>query len=207
MKLSSLVCATLDFDYPPEDFDDPTKQVLEQILQLKHIKELNIRNRYIKTLSDLGVEVLSSPPLNCECLTLDATHFDEHLLGIVCAIHSSPMLEKLVINLRLFQCEMSADVPDLNDWREKNYWNSDGTVFNCCMSQLKIIKIVIFSDGFSQCKHLLEFVEFLLNNATELELMGLALRDGGIKDGGTDLADQISQKLLSIPNSWKVYNW
>ncbi|XP_065876734.1 F-box/FBD/LRR-repeat protein At4g00160-like [Euphorbia lathyris] len=195
MKLPSLVCATLDFNYYSEVCDEnTTKQILEQLQELEHVKELNIGSRFIKTLTDLEVEGLSSPLLNCKCLTVDSTNFDEHLRGIVCVIGSSPMLEKLVIKLQLYQCQMTADVPELNDCREKKHWNSDGTDFNCFVSKLKTVEIIGISDGDSQCKLVLHFVEFLLKNAIALEKMVLVL-----KDGGTDLVDKVSQKLLSIP--------
>ncbi|XP_065872173.1 FBD-associated F-box protein At2g26860-like [Euphorbia lathyris] len=195
MKLPSLVCATLDFNYYPDVDDENTaKQILEQLQELEHATELNIGSRFIKTLSDLEVEGLSSPLLNCKCLTVDGTNFDEHIRGILCVIRSSPMLEKLVIKVRLDQCQISVDVPDLNDCREKKHWNSDGTGFNCFLPQLKTVEIVGLSDGDSQCKLVLHFVEFLLKNAIALEKMVLVL-----KDGGTDLVDKVSQKLLSIP--------
>ncbi|XP_065870359.1 F-box/LRR-repeat protein At3g26922-like isoform X3 [Euphorbia lathyris] len=190
MELPFLVCATLDFKYYPEVYDENTaKQILEQLQQLEHVKELNIGSRFFKTLIDLEVESLSSPLLNCKCLAVDGTNFDEHLRGIVCVIRSVPMLEKLVIKLRLSQCQMTADVPDLN-----KHWNSDVTGFNCFVPQLKTVEIIGLSDGDSQCRLFLHFVEFLLKNAIALEKMVLVL-----KDGSTDLVDKVSQKLLSIP--------
>ncbi|XP_065872795.1 F-box protein At5g03100-like [Euphorbia lathyris] len=187
MKLPPLVCATLDLNYFPEVYDENTaKQILEQLQQLEHVKKLNIGSKFIKTLTDLEIEGLSSPLLNCKCLTVDGTNFDEHLQGIVCVIRSLPMLEKLVIKLQLCQCQHYC--------REKKHWNSDGTGFNCSVPQLKTIEIIGLSDGDSQCKLVLHFVEFLLKNAVALEKMVLVL-----KDGSTDLVDKVSQKLLSIP--------
>ncbi|XP_065872568.1 uncharacterized protein [Euphorbia lathyris] len=185
MKLPPLVCATLDLNYFPEVYDENTaKQILEQLQQLEHVK----------TLTDLEIEGLSSPLLNCKCLTVDGTNFDEHLRGIVCVLCSLPLLEKLVIKLQLCQCQMTADVPELNNYREKKHWNSDGTGFNCFVPQLKTVEIKGLSDGDSQCELVLHFLEFLLKNAITLEKMVLVL-----KDGSTDLVDKVSQKLLSIP--------
>ncbi|XP_065870357.1 F-box/LRR-repeat protein 25-like isoform X2 [Euphorbia lathyris] len=69
--------------------------------QLHHVKLLQIGSWLIEILSALEVEGLSSPLLNCKCLTLDGTNFDEDLPGIMCAIRSSHVLEKLVIKLHL----------------------------------------------------------------------------------------------------------
>ncbi|XP_065871296.1 uncharacterized protein [Euphorbia lathyris] len=86
MKLPSLVCATLDFNYYAEVYDENTvKQILEQLQELEHATELNIGSKFIK-------------------------------------------------------CQMSVDVPDLHDCREKKYWNADGTV-----SQTEIVNVSLFS--------------------------------------------------------------
>ncbi|WCJ18512.1 F-box family protein [Euphorbia peplus] len=85
--------------------------------QLQHAKLLEIGHWFIKILSALELKGRSSPLSNCKCLTLDGTNFDEFLPGIVCAIRSSPMLEKLIIKLQLDQFQR----PSVSDFESRNY--------------------------------------------------------------------------------------
>ncbi|XP_065871525.1 putative F-box/LRR-repeat protein At3g18150 isoform X1 [Euphorbia lathyris] len=186
--LEEFEIGTLEFE-TIENFDSQSFAI--KILgQLQVVKMLKIGSWFIKILSDLEVEDLPSPLLNCKCLTLDGTNFDEHLRGIVCAIRCASVLEKLVI--KLDERRKPNDLLDLNDCR-KNYWNLNGTVFNCSVSNLKTLKIIGLSERDEKHKLVFNFVEFLLKNARVLEKIIVILADYG-----TSFLFEVSTKLLSF---------
>ncbi|XP_065869541.1 uncharacterized protein [Euphorbia lathyris] len=158
--------------------------------KLQHVKLLEIGSLVIKILSALEVEGLSSPLLNYKCLTLDATNFDEDLPGIIRAICSTHVLEKLVIKLQLVKFP---EFRDLNDCRTKKNWDSNGTIFNCSVSNLKTVKIIGLSERDDRHKLLFEFVEFLLKNARMLNKIVVIL-----VDCGTGFPFEVFEKLLSF---------
>ncbi|XP_065869540.1 uncharacterized protein [Euphorbia lathyris] len=181
--------------------------------QLQHVKLLEIGSWYIKILSALEMEDLSSPLLNCKCLAVDGTKFDEDLPGIICAIRSSPVLEKLVIKLQpvkkivlMFQPAKSPNtgtLRDLNDRRIKknNYWDSNETVFNCSVSNLKTVKIIGLSEKDDKHKLLFKFVEFLLKNGRMLNKVVVILAYCG-----TGIPFEVSKKLLSFQRRFPHIN-
>ncbi|XP_065871837.1 putative FBD-associated F-box protein At5g56440 [Euphorbia lathyris] len=89
---------------------------------------------------DVEMRGLSYPWLNNQVLTLNGPNF-EHLRGIICALRSSPSLQRLVINLHVYECERTVHLSDLNTSLE-NYWNSNGTIINCVVSHLKTVEII-----------------------------------------------------------------
>ncbi|XP_065869542.1 probable F-box protein At1g60180 [Euphorbia lathyris] len=190
----SLIQHILIFD--STDSKSPWERCLAMKIfgQLQHMKLLEIGSWVIKILSALEMEGLSSPLLNCKCSTVDGTNFDEDLPGIICAIRSSPMLEKLVIKLQHIKSRSTGTLRDLNDRRsKKNYWDSNGTVFNCSMSNLKTLKIIGLSWKDDKHKLVFKFVEFLLKNGRMLDKVVIIL-----PDCGTGIPFEVSKKMLSF---------
>ncbi|XP_065853874.1 putative F-box/LRR-repeat protein At3g18150 [Euphorbia lathyris] len=192
INMTPSICVTLDFDcYSGMNNENLGRMMLEQ---LRHVKELNFGRCFLKTLSALEMEGVSSPLINSKCLTFDGV---ENLPGIAYALRSSPELEKLVITLRGIECETPHDFPDLNVSGE-NYWNSKGDAFDCLVSHVKIVKIYGLSDNDDlQLKLALNFVEYLLKNAKVLERMVVIVED----NHGAAFMFKVPQKLLSFSRS------
>ncbi|XP_065872606.1 uncharacterized protein [Euphorbia lathyris] len=156
--------------------------------QLQNVKELSIGASFIKILSDGEMGGLYYPWSNNKILTLDRPNF-EHLPGIMCALCSSPTLERLAIKLNVYK---GGTTPYAS---EENYWNSNRSVINCLLPHLKTVEIIGLSKQDGKCKLVLKFIKFLLKKARLLEKLVLVIS----KDGGTDFAFKVSQKLSSFP--------
>ncbi|XP_065872603.1 putative F-box/LRR-repeat protein At3g18150 isoform X1 [Euphorbia lathyris] len=188
INFPSLIYAALDFEILPyvEGCGEHVAKVI--LKQLQNVKELSIGASFIKILSDGEMGGLYYPWSNNKILTLDRPNF-EHLPGIMCALCSSPTLERLAIKLNVYK---GGTTPYAS---EENYWNSNRSVINCLLPHLKTVEIIGLSKQDGKCKLVLKFIKFLLKKARLLEKLVLVIS----KDGGTDFAFKVSQKLSSFP--------
>lgn len=91
-------------------------------------------------------------------------------------------------NLLYLRHQKTADPPDLR------CWNSNATIFNCSVSDLKTIKIVGLHEKDDNHKLVFNFVEFLLRNSRVLEKIVTVLAKCG-----ACFAVEVSRKLLGLP--------
>ncbi|XP_065850489.1 putative FBD-associated F-box protein At5g56560 [Euphorbia lathyris] len=192
LNLPTSLCATFDF-YSYVDDDSSIKSLTKDILhQLQHVNELKVGWYFTKSLTVLEAGDLFYPVLNIKCLTLRSPNLVKHMPGIACVLRSSPLLEKLVIEVPLNDQRYDY-FPKANTF-EESYWNLNAIVFNCLVYHLKTIKIIGFPKKDDIRKLLLNLVQFLLKNARLLEKMMVEL-----KGRGTAFPLKVSKELLSLP--------
>lgn len=148
--LSSLICATLDFDVWGNEYDQNLAEIMQR---LKHVKELTFGKYFIECLTRLkDSNGQFSGLLNIKSLTLDRPDFRNYPAGIAYALRVPLVLEKLVVRNLVYET---------GDF--STFWDSKAIA-----SHRKTLHIVGLGKR-SRCEIPLEFVDFVLKNAPVLE--------------------------------------
>ncbi|KAL0012665.1 hypothetical protein SO802_007773 [Lithocarpus litseifolius] len=206
---SALVEVRVDFEIIMEYEDEEQEEdhfkncenvVRELFESLHQVKKLIVGRWCLKVLSIMSVKHLSSPVLNCKCLTMKTSMEKWDLPGIASLLQSSPYVETLVIDI-VFSNHDSEFLDRIYD--EVNHWKSKEVYFKSLLQCLKTVKIFGFGERFHTKDVFILVVEFLLKNAKVLEKMVFTepwVMQNGIHNMQLKFL-QVSQKLLSFPRS------
>ncbi|KAE9461822.1 hypothetical protein C3L33_06303, partial [Rhododendron williamsianum] len=153
---------------------------------------------YYKVLSIMEAKGLSSPLLNCNCLTLD-TKIDKYVLpGIANVFKSSPNVEAVIMTWSFSSSELTGiRSTGLLNYNEEQYWTSQKWTYKCLTLHLKNVTISDDLMRYHCDSNLLSFVQFLLRNARVLQKMVISMRsDDRLKE-----CFEAAKKLISFPRS------
>lgn len=208
-NVRSLVHASLTFhmggwsSYQYEDDDDyqtrledDQSMVRDLTEKVRHVRNLTLGTWIVQVLSTCEVKRLvhcSISMRKCLVLEVDLHRFD--LPGVAMLLRTSPILERLVIDLsRPHTYEQTKYFDEVCDIDAKNYWASKLMVLQC----LRTVEVVGFAESVINC------AQFLLQNAKALEKMiftkASSYEEWQYYFGREDFFKTI-QKLLSLPRS------
>ncbi|XP_021294632.1 putative F-box protein At1g49610 [Herrania umbratica] len=188
MHVSSLSKANLGFvmTIDKKDKYDYTKHryILRELLEkLCHVEELTVGTWCLQVLSIWEIKGISSPLSKRSCLVLDTEICEWDLPGIVSLLQSSPYLKKLVLNLS--PCDNSKfefDQEFFNSYELDGvaFLSSANWIFKSFLQSLEHIEITGFQPSSSGSKLLVELMQFLLNDATELKKVVIYEQSGAL---------------------------
>ncbi|KAJ8427431.1 hypothetical protein Cgig2_019043 [Carnegiea gigantea] len=210
-NVSSLFHASLTFymssmyDYSESDeeadfarVEDLRNMVRDLMERVRHVQHITIGTWIVQALSRCELDCLPSSILMYKCLVLKIDLCEHELPGIASLLRSSPVLERLVIDLLLMPEDgQILHFEDMVFFGGKNYWTSKQDMFS---QSLKIVEI----SGFSE--FMPEFVRFVLHYAKALEKLVIKREirfneEHWVRYFGQDNFFKVVQQLLSFPRS------
>ncbi|KAG5516777.1 hypothetical protein RHGRI_037503 [Rhododendron griersonianum] len=203
-NISSLVDAVFNCNFAcfeqdrSNDYERIQNIVVVFLASLIHVKNLTLGTWAIEVLSIMEAKGLSSPLLNCKCLTLD-TKIDKYVLpGIANLFKTTPNVEALIMASSSSSSGLTwIQSTVLLNYNEEQYWTSQKWTYKCLTLHLKNVTISDDLMRYHCDSNLLSFVQFLLRNARVLQKMVISTRsDDRLKE-----CFEAAKKLLSFPRS------